>query len=106
MATLTEIYNLKNSSSLRNRVVVALAAAAEDVRNEAAATTHHAERFTWATDVVLASSNGPETEAKRLMWMFLQNATIQSVGEAATDSDIQFTVNGLVNFAAGVDTSE
>ena len=37
MATLTELYNLKNSSSLRNRVAVALAAAAEDVRNEAAA---------------------------------------------------------------------
>ena len=106
MATLNEIYTLKNSSSLRNRVAVALAAAAEDVRNEAAATASHAERFAWATDVVLASENGPESEARRLMWMFLQNATIQTAGEAATDNDVLFVVNGLVNFAAGVDTSE
>ena len=106
MATLTELYALKNSSSLRNRVAVALAAAAEDVRNEALATANHAERFTWATQVVLGSDRGPEHEARRLMWMVLQNATVQTSGEASTDNDIQFVVNGLVSFAAGVDTSE
>ena len=106
MATLTELYNLKNSSSLRNRVAVALAAAAEDVRNEAAATANHADRFAWATGTVLGSQNGPEVEARRLMWMVLQNATIQTSGEASTDNDVKFVVNGLVDFAAGVDTSE
>ena len=106
MATLNEIYTLKNSSTLRNRVAVALAKAAEDVRNEAAATANHGARFEWATSVVLASENGPEGEARRLMWMVLQNATIQASGEASTDNDIQFVVSGLVDFAAGVDTSE
>ncbi len=106
MATLVDIYNLKNSSSLRNRLAVALAAAAEDVRTEAAATANHAERFAWATGGVLSSANGPEVEARRLMWMFLQNATIQASGEASTDNDVQFVTNGLVDFAAGVDTSE
>jgi len=46
-----------------------------------------------------------EAVARRLMWMFLQNATIQNSGESSTDNEIQFVVNDLVNFAAGVDTS-
>lgn len=105
MATLAEIYALKASSAtLRHRVAVALATAAEAVRNEAASTVSHAERFAWAT-AMLGTANGPEDEARRLMWMVLQNATVQDAGEAATDSDIQFVVNGLVDFAAGVDTS-
>jgi hypothetical protein len=104
MATLQEIYNLRMSSSLRNRVAAAIAAAAEDVRNEAAATTHHAERFAWAT-ATLESESAPQAEAERAMWIVVQNATIQSAGEAATDNDIQFVVNGLVNFLASVDTS-
>jgi len=104
MATLQEVFDLKSSSSLRNRVAVALAAAAEDVRTEEAATANHAERFAWAVNL-LASANGPEAEAQRAMWVFLQNATIQTSGEASTDNDIQFVVNGLVNFLAGVDTA-
>lgn len=104
MATLSEVFTLKNSSSLRNRLAVALCKAAEAVRNEAAATTHHAARFTWATNL-LSSANTPEEEAKRAMWIFLQNATIQAAGEASTDGDIEFVANGLVNFLADVDTS-
>ena len=106
MTTLNDLDALKNSSSLRNRVAVALAAAAEAVRNEAAATANHAARFAWATGTVLGNERGPESEARRLMWMVLQNATIQAAGEASTDNDVQFVVNGLVNFAAGVDTAE
>lgn len=68
---------MRSSSSLRNRMAVA--AATEAIRNEAV--------------------------ARRLMWMFLQNATIQNSGESSTDNEIQFVVNDLVNFAAGVDTS-
>jgi hypothetical protein len=93
------------SSSLRNRVAAALTAAAEDVRTEAAATASHTERFTWATGI-LSGFNAPQVEADRAMWIIVQNATIQASGEASTDNDIQFTVNGLVNFLAGVDTSE
>jgi hypothetical protein len=104
MATLAEIYNLKNSSSLRNRIAVALTKAAEDVRNEGAGTANHAERFMWATGL-LSSARGPEQEAERAMWLFLQNATIQDAGEAATDGDIQFMANALVDFLAGVDTA-
>lgn len=85
MATLEQIYALKNSSSLRNRVAVAIVAAAEAVRNEASDVASHAERFSWAVSV-LSSERQPESEA-------------------STDNDIQFTVNGLVNFLAGVDTS-
>jgi hypothetical protein len=92
------------SSSLRNRVAAALTAAAEDVRTEAAATANHAERFTWATGI-LSGFNAPQAEADRAMWIIVQNATIQASGEASTDNDVQFVVNGLVDFLAGVDTS-
>jgi len=104
MAALAEVYDLKNSSALRNRLAVALAAAAEAVRNEAASTANHAERFEWAVSL-LSSARQPEAEAERAMWIFLQNATIQTAGEDATDNDIQFVSNGLVDFLAGVDTS-
>jgi hypothetical protein len=104
MATLAEIYALTKSATLRHRTAAAIAAAAEDVKNESAATANHADRFTWAVGV-LEITGGPETEAERLMWLVLQNTTIANAGEAATDNEIQFVINGLVNFAAGVDTS-
>jgi hypothetical protein len=110
MATLEEIFALKSNTNLRNRVVAAIAKAAEAVRNEAAARINHAERFAWAINT-LASETGPATEAKRIFWMIAQNATIADGytlnpnGSTVTDGDIEFTVNGLVDFMAGVDTS-
>ena len=111
MATLNEITDLRSNSHLLNRAAAALAKAAEDVRNEAAAVTNHAERFAWAS-LVLLTVGGPESEAKRAIWLVLQNVTIQdeyttdpATGGATTDSDVQFVVNGLVNVLSGADTS-
>lgn len=104
MANYTDIYNLKSSSNLRNRLAVALTQAAEDIRNEDATVQFHAERFLWATGI-LSDPTGPDREAERGMWMLVQNPTIQDAGDAATDADIQFVANSLVNFLAGVDES-
>ena len=104
MATLAEVFTLKNSSSLRNRLAVALCKSAENVRTELSTVANHAERFAWAKEL-LSGATKPEEEAKRAMWIFLQNSTIQTAGEASTDNDIGFVSDGLVNFLAGVDTS-
>jgi len=109
-ATLLEQYSLISNTSLRNRVAAALAKAAEDVRNEALATPNHTERFAWASAILL-TQNGPETEARRAMWLVVQNPTVadgytaQPDGSTVTDNDIQFVVNGLVNILSGADTS-
>jgi len=100
--TLEGNYGLAHSGTMKARVASAIAKAAEDVRNESDSTTHHAERFTWATGI-LTSPTGPDIEADRAMWLVVQNATVQASGEETTDNDLQFTVNGLVNFLAGVD---
>lgn len=97
MATYEEIYNLRNSS-LVNRVEVAVAKAAYDVRNEVPETANHANRIIWAASALV----DPKTRANEMMWQVLSNATIQASGQASTDNDIQFVVNSLVDsFATG-----
>lgn len=73
------------------------------------AVEHHPERFIWASDVLLIIA-GARTEAKRAIWLVLQNATVADgyaadrSGAGVTDNDIQFVVNGLVNILAGVES--
>jgi hypothetical protein len=100
MATLLELYNLRfTSQNLKNRTVAAIAKAAQDVLNEDAGTANHAARVAWAS----AALADTPTMAERMMWGMLANATIAAAGDAATDNDIQFVVNSLVDtFAAGV----
>lgn len=108
MATQVEIFNLRNNENLKSRAASALAKAAEDIRNEALATTNHAERFSWAQGILL-TDNGPEKEATRVMWLLLQNTdvasgyTVNPDGSTVTDNDIQFAINGLVDILAGID---
>jgi len=42
----------------------------------------------------------PVTEAERWIWSVLENATIQAAPTEATDNDVQFVVNSLVNTMA------
>lgn len=73
------------------------------------AVEHHPARFTWASNVLLAT-NGPRSEARRAIWLVLQNATIADgytgapTGGSVTDNDVQFVVNSLVNILAGVES--
>jgi len=98
MATLAEVFNLHaTAAGLRNRVAAAVAKAAMDVLNEDSGTTNHANRVIWAKDALVNA----DSVATRMMWGVLGNATIQSNGEASSDNDVQYVVNGLINTFAG-----
>ncbi len=108
MATLNEINTLSQNSHLINRISAGLAKAAEDVRNEDPATANHTERFDWASGVLLVK-DGPYNEAVRSIWLVLQNTIVVDGyndspvdGGPVTDNNVQFVVNGIINFLAGV----
>jgi hypothetical protein len=94
MATLLELYNLRyTSAGLKNRLTAAIADAAQDVLNEDAATTNHAQRVKWAT---AALANAPGM-AESMMWGLVGNATVAAAGDASTDNDILFVVASLID---------
>ena len=91
----TDIYAAATVSDhvLRKQVAVALVKAAVDIVNESAATEDHSQRMAWARRVV----SDPLGWAEKAIWKVLENATIQAAPSEATDSDVQFVVNSLVN---------
>lgn len=90
-------FTLKNSTNLQQRCAAALVIAAEAIRNESEGTSNHTNRLNWSKRM-LNSDMGPELEAKKQLWLIIQNATIKSSGEASTDNDIQFVINGLIDY--------
>lgn len=94
-----DTYNLWQAKTLNHRVAVAVATAAYSIVGEASDTPKHARRIDWAT-VALKHT---ERVADSMMWAVYGNPTIQATGEACSDADLQFVVNGLVDtFAAGL----
>lgn len=93
----SDLWTLRGSASLKQRFTVAVEKAAYDVLNESSATQHYYERRGWATRVI-ASAASAEDYGQRFMRLgVIGNGTLQAAGEAATDNDIQFIVNSLVN---------
>jgi hypothetical protein len=89
------IYDLQyRHSDLRTRTQIAICNAAYNVINEDPAAVNHANRILWANDTLA----NPERMMSLEMSMVVQNPTIQNEGDAAADSDIQFVVNGLVDY--------
>jgi hypothetical protein len=90
-------------SALRKQIAVACSKAALDIFNEASDTANHANRLGWARRVQLTGIGGPAAMADTMIWKVLENATIQANPAAATDSDIQFVVNSILEtFANGI----
>jgi hypothetical protein len=85
---------------LRKQVAVAIHKAAVDVRGEDPQTANHTQRRAWSR-LVLESPGGPARMAETMIWAVLENATIQAAPTTATDSDVQFVVNSLINTFAG-----
>lgn len=88
------------SNVLHGIVARAIDIAAKNVRDELPETPNHAHRLKWAKRV----ENNPVQlldEAHRMMFRVLDNPTIAAAGNSATDSDVQFVVNGLVDMFAG-----
>jgi hypothetical protein len=86
------------ANSLRKKVAVAVVKAVADIRNESAGTANHARRLLWCDRV---TADGPQIWAGIVIWRVLENATILANPTTATDNDVQFVVNGLVNYYAG-----
>ena len=91
----TDIYTAATNDAhvLRQQVAVAIVKAAVDVINEATNTEDHSQRMAWARRAL----SDPTGWAAKSIWKVLENATIQSAPTEATDSDVQFVINSLVN---------
>lgn len=87
--------------SLRKQTAVAMFKAAVDIVAEDPGTPNHANRMWWARQV-LDSNSGPVEMASRWIWKVLENATIQANPSAATDSDVQFVVNSIIDSMANI----
>ena len=88
-----------DTNDLHKKVARAIDKAARDVINEDPGTENHASRILWAKKV----RKNPDimiTEAHRGMMYVLDNATVSAAGNAATDNDVQFVVNGIVDTLA------
>src|SRR4029077_4215408 len=97
MATLLERYDLQYMHTLlRQRTQIAIESAAYDVLNEDPGTANHANRILWANDTLAYAERMMSLE----MAMVVKNPTIQAEGDNAADGDIQFVVNGLVDYFA------
>lgn len=101
MSSFLETYDLRNDEMLKKRVAAACTKKADAILIESAGTANHAARLVWAKDCML----DPVQAAFRLMWRVVQNGTIQtkqspasiSAGTIATDADIEFVVNTVVD---------
>ena len=100
MATYTELFGLKDESTVINKVVVACVVAAETIMGEDGGTTNHANRLIWAASVF----QNPNSEAQRMYWALLAanvDLTIAQIQDAS-DSAIQTQVYAHVDlFATG-----
>ena len=96
MATLEELFDLRNSSTLRNRVAAAGWNEAKEIFLEVDTTNHHAERIIWAVKMLRDNGVGSEVEQVfRAVCVLLQDA-----GESSTDAQIQTAVRQVVNHFA------
>lgn len=71
---------------------------AAGVYAEAPETVNHANRMTWAEDVLLTGNVNQRTEEMYRLGM--TNASIVSAGEAAADGDVEWVVAFFVNTVA------
>ena len=95
-----DIYNAATAadSSLRKQIVVAMQKASVDIQNEDGLADGYAARKRWSDRI---NNTGLDAMAEIVIWKVLENAAIQANPSAATDSDVQFVVNSLVQFFGG-----
>lgn len=97
-----DLYNVLcadvGDSVLWRQAFVAVLKAAADIRNEDAETANHANRLAWGESV----EQDPAAMVRQMRYRILENATIAAAPTAATDSDVQYVINSLVDsFATG-----
>ena len=87
------------TNDLHKKVARAVDVAARAVVNEDPGTANHSIRIVWAK-WMRADPDRVVGEAHRAMLHVLDNATVAAAGNTATDNDVQFVVNGLVDTLA------
>jgi len=93
---LIDQYNLKSNAEFKARIASAIAKASNNIINEDPGTTNHTERLVWAKNAIINA----ETVAEQMLWLVVQNPTIQTNGLSSSDNDIEFVVNSYINFLA------
>lgn len=100
MTTLLEQYQwVKDAvagAELRNRAAAAAMIAARDVLNEDAATVNHAKRVQWAAWVF----QHIDEAGLELLPFLMANVVIAGAKNAASDGDIQYVVNSVIDVVA------
>jgi hypothetical protein len=93
-----DIYTAATSadSTLRKQITVAFLKAAVDILNEADDYANHGNRVTWGRRVTESSAN-LLADTDRWIWKVLENTTIQAAPTTATDNDVQFAVNSILD---------
>lgn len=86
---------------LHAQVARAIAKAAAAVMYEDPGTANHAKRGQWATRIRKHPDNAV-TAAHEWMQIILDNATVASKGNTATDNEVQVAIDAIVNEMAGV----
>lgn len=100
MTALMELYlaHSHHNTNFLYQVAGACMVAARDIINEDPGTENHANRIIWAN----AARINPDGAAITMLISVLDNATIAADVANATDNDVQFVVNSLINtFANG-----
>lgn len=92
MATLKELFDMRNDSALRNKVAAAGWNAAKNIFVEDAATVNHAERLVWAVKALRDNGDGGTIGDifKASIVLLQDNAT-------PTDAQIQTAVEQVIN---------
>lgn len=89
MATLSELYSIyQPNGELYKRFEAASVKTACAVLNESEATENHANRLAFAKKVLL----NPRQYAQQYFRLWMSNTTVQTNGDATTDSDIEYVV--------------
>lgn len=98
MASYSELFDLRNYTPLKNKVVSACAIAANGIVNDAAPPANQTQRLKWAAQAI----RNPEATADELFWSLLAQNEALSVAaiQAASDSAIQTAVENTVDLFA------
>lgn len=100
MATYVEKYGVLikgvRGHVLWQQAYAAVLKAASDIRTESGSTDNHANRLIWG----LATEQDPESAVNEMKVRIMENATIAADPEGASDNDVQFVVNSLVDYYA------
>ena len=96
MTDYDQIYKTAKNEDFLGRIDIAVVKAAEAIINESDQTANHANRYAWSRNAIEA----PREKTLALRWRILMNPTIQTNMNQSPDADIQFVVNGMIDYFA------